>query len=309
MPLKQELKEIIQEAAIEVGFSAMGVARSRNLSEHDAHFQAWLNKGFQGSMAYLERNLDKRLDPGKIMDNTKSVFVFLHPYLRPETLMPILPGRKISRYAQGADYHSIIKDKLHLIAGKYLSGKYRIFTDSAPVLERAWAVEAGLGWIGKNSLLLNRTLGSYFFIGIILSDMEFVPDTSLSTNHCGTCRACMDACPTQAIVEPGVVNGSACISYATIENKELEITERVVGNTEGWVFGCDICQEVCPWNRFAKLSHDPAFDPLPIIREFMLGRVNLETKEDWESLEKSPISRAGNEMMQRNIRATQAPKA
>lgn len=227
-------------------------------------------------MGYLENHFDKRLDPGKLVPGAKSVISLVYNYY-PKKDLASSDGLKIAKYAYGKDYHFVIKDKLKTFFEELKNqiGEIdgRVFVDSAPVHERAWAAKSGLGWIGKNSLLLNKEMGSFFFLAEIILDLELIPDRPVK-DHCGTCTACMDACPTDAIPEPYVVDGSRCISYLTIELKE-EIPDAFHDKMEGWIFGCDICQDVCPWNRFSKPHQEREFEP---------GEWENFTKEDWTEL-------------------------
>jgi len=256
-----DLKSDIIKLSEEAGFLACGIAKVRKLEEEEEHLKSWLSQGFHGEMKYMENHFEKRLDPEKLMPGAKSVICFLYNYF--PSAIQIEGAPKIARYAYGEDYHTVIKNKLHPLAEKiksiYGEFHYRIFVDSAPVMERQWAVQAGLGWIGKNSLLLRKPIGSYFFIASILCDIELEPDT-IQTDHCGNCTACIDACPTDAILDNSIVDASKCISYLTIELRD-KIPDGFRDKLQGWVFGCDICQEVCPWNRFSEANSENAFQP------------------------------------------------
>lgn len=300
---KRERTQYIKATAQRLGFSFCGISRAEFLDEEARRLEEWLNKGFQGKMSYLENHFDKRLDPSLLVPGAKSVVSLLYNYF-PRQELP-QSGYKIARYAYGEDYHTVIREKLRTfmddIRNTIGDVHGRVFVDSAPVMERAWAKKSGLGWIGKNSLLLNKDAGSYFFLAELVIDLELEYDGPVK-DHCGTCTACMDACPTDAIPQPYVVDGSRCISYFTIELRE-DIPTGVKGKFENWIFGCDICQEVCPWNRFARPHNEPRFDPSPELQEM--------TTRDWEELtdevfqkvfKNSPLKRAKFEGISRNVR-------
>jgi epoxyqueuosine reductase len=272
------------------------------LEQEAPRLEKWLNQNYNGQMAYMENHFDKRLDPSLLVDDAKSVVSLLLNYYPSERQNP--DSYKISKYAYGLDYHFVIKDKLKelLFSIQSTIGDVtgRAFVDSAPVLDRAWAAKSGLGWIGKNSNLLTQKVGSFYFIAELIIDLDLEYD-SATTDHCGTCTACIDACPTEAIVSPYVVDGSKCISYFTIELKE-NIPAEMKGKFNDWAFGCDICQDVCPWNRFSKSHNEPLFDPNP---EFL-----SMSKKDWEEIteetfnvvfKNSPLKRAKFSGVNRNI--------
>jgi epoxyqueuosine reductase len=298
-----ENTRIVKSIAGELGFSFCGISKAEFLEEEASKLEAWLRRGYAGKMNYLERNVDKRLDPRLLVPGAQSVVSLLYNYA-PRQELPA-GEYKISKYAYGEDYHRVIKDLLgeflHRIREKIGDVNGRVFVDSAPVHERVWAARSGLGWVGKNSLLINKQQGSFFFLAELILDLPLLPDSPIK-DYCGTCTACMDACPTGAIPEPYVVNGSACISYFTIELKEA-IPQEMKGKFDGWMFGCDICQNVCPWNRFAKAHREPRFDPSTSL---------LSMKDsDWEELtedvfnnlfERSAVTRTGIEGLKRNIR-------
>ncbi len=294
----------VKEQAYRLGFDFCGISEAGRLEEESGHLSTWLDKGYQGTMSYLEDHFEKRLDPALLVPGARSVISVLYNYY-PVPLPEEGERYKIARYAYGRDYHKVIKKKLlKLFAALQeafgpLNG--RAFVDSAPVLERQWAARSGLGWIGKNGLLINKNMGSYFFIGELIVDLELAYDGPVK-DYCGKCTRCLDACPTRAFVAPGVLDASKCISYLTIEMKE-EIPEQLSGQYKEWIFGCDICQEVCPWNRFSKPHHDPAFEPR---KELLSWK-----KEDWENMteeafkkmaEGTPLKRAKYEGMKKNIR-------
>ncbi|MGB3587039.1 MAG: tRNA epoxyqueuosine(34) reductase QueG [Tunicatimonas sp.] len=296
--------QFIKNEAQQLGFDFCGIAKAEYLSEEAPRLEEWLNQGKQGKMHYLENYFDIRLDPTKLMEGTKSVVTLLYNYYPQEDLASP-DSYKIAKYAYGQDYHFIIKKKLRLLLNSVqeevgeVAG--RAFVDSAPILERVWAQKSGLGWIGKNSLLLNKQKGSFFFIAILLLDLELEYDHPVA-DHCGTCTRCLDACPTDAIVAPYVVDGSKCISYFTIELKE-EIPKEVEGKFEDWIFGCDICQDVCPWNRHAQPHQEPLLEPHAEINEMTKGDWEEITEEVFRKLfKKSAVKRAKFSGLKRNIR-------
>jgi len=302
--------EIIKSIAKELGFSFCGIAKAEFLTEEASKLEEWLKRGYQGKMSYLENHFDKRLDPTQLVSGAKSVVSLVFNYYPKETHQD--PDQlKIAKYAYGQDYHFVIKDKLKEFMAKIEEQigavEGRVFVDSAPVHERAWAAKSGLGWIGKNSLLLNRELGSFFFLAELIIDLELESDGP-TKDYCGTCTACQDACPTDAIPEPYVVDGSRCISYLTIELKE-EIPTEFKGSMENWVFGCDICQDVCPWNRFSQPQQEPKFDP---------QGWEAFSDNDWEEMtqevfqkvfKKSAVKRAKYSGLKKNISFVQNQKS
>ena len=279
-----------------------GISQAGFLEQEAPRLEAWLNQNRHGQMQYMENHFDKRLDPTKLVEGSKSVISLLLNYY-PQQLQRD-DSYKISKYAYGTDYHFVIKDKLkellHCIQEQVGDVHGRAFVDSAPVLDKAWAAKSGLGWIGKHSNLLSKQAGSFYFIAELIVDLDLDYDTPV-TDHCGSCTACIDACPTQAIVEPYKVDGSKCISYFTIELKN-EIPSSVSGQFDDWMFGCDVCQDVCPWNRFSKAHKEPLFDPHPDVLS--------NSKKDWEEItkevfseifKKSPLKRTKFEGLRRNI--------
>jgi epoxyqueuosine reductase len=297
-------RQFILETAKSLGFSFCGMSKAEFLQEEAPLLEQWLNRQYQGKMQYLENHFDKRLDPTLLVPGAKSVVSLLYNYT-PEKDLSIEHDLKIAKYAYGEDYHFVIKDKLKtflsLLQEKFGDIEGRAFVDSAPVMERAWAKRSGLGWIGKNSLLLNRSMGSFFFVAELIIDLELEYDGPVK-DYCGTCTACMDACPTDAIPQPYVVDGSKCISYFTIELKE-EIPQDVKGKFENWIFGCDICQDVCPWNSFAKPHREKKFEPSSSLQEMNAGDWKEITEEVFKTLFKnSPIQRAKLEGLKRNIK-------
>ncbi|MBK8927472.1 MAG: tRNA epoxyqueuosine(34) reductase QueG [Crocinitomicaceae bacterium] len=300
---RTELTSQIRLKALELGISSIGFSKSEFLESEAKKYDAWLNNNYQGKMDYMSRNVDKRLDPGLLVENAKSVISVLHNYY-PEQNLFDKNSLKVSRYAYGEDYHYVLKDKLYellnFIKEKVGDVSARVFTDSAPVLERAWAMRSGLGWIGKNANLISKQAGSYFFLGEIIIDVEFDYNSAV-TDHCGSCTKCIDACPTDAILKPQVVDGSKCISYLTIELKENLIPREFQRKLNNWIFGCDICQEVCPWNRFAKPTLEPRFKPIlsaQLINSISNSMTDLDFKTIFHS---SPILRTGKSGLLRNI--------
>jgi epoxyqueuosine reductase len=302
--IRQERSRFVKAKALENGFDFCGISKADFLENEAPRLENWLNKNHHGSMAYMANHFDKRLDPRKLVDGAKSVISVLLNYY-PEEKLPEGPDDlKISKYAYGKDYHFVLKEKLAalLVAIQEEAGDVqgRIFVDSAPVMDKAWAAKSGLGWIGKHSNLLNRDMGSFFFIGEIICDLDLEYDGAIR-DYCGTCTRCMDACPTDAITEAYVVDGSKCISYYTIELKEA-IPQDVRGQFDNWIFGCDICQDVCPWNRFSKPNTTPDF-------ALQQGLTDL-SKADWQEIteevfrevfRKSALKRTRYEGLKRNI--------
>ncbi|MDR3706140.1 MAG: tRNA epoxyqueuosine(34) reductase QueG [Paludibacteraceae bacterium] len=301
---KQIISNEIKAKALHLAFDACGIAKADFL-EADAHYlQTWLEGENQAGMSYMTNHFEKRTDPRLLVLNARSVIVVLMNYYPLQQQAPHLP--QIAKYAYGKDYHEVIKDKLRslleqiqdLIPGKKISG--RVFTDSAPVLERRWAVNAGLGWIGKNTNLIHPKLGSFCFIGELIVDMELAYDEPLP-NRCGTCTRCMDTCPTQALEAPGKLNANRCISYLTIESKEAIPAELrpLIGNR---LYGCDTCQDACPWNRFAKGTNDPDLAPLNGILDMNKQQwIMLQEETFKETFKFSPIKRVGLEKIQQTL--------
>lgn len=295
----------IKKIAGELGFSYCGIAKAEFLEEEAPRLEEWLKRGYQGKMSYLENHFDKRLDPTLLVPGAKSVISLIYNYYPEKDLSKENPeSYKLAKYAYGEDYHYVVKDKLKLFLQRIEEtiGKVegRAFVDSAPVHERAWAKKAGLGWIGKNSLLLNKTMGSFFFLAELIIDLELEYDGPIK-DYCGTCTACMDACPTEAITQPYVLDGSKCISYFTIELKE-EIPSEVKGKFENWIFGCDICQDVCPWNSFSKPTNESRFQPQTQLENMTRNDWEEITDEVFKSLfRNSAVTRTRFEGLKRNI--------
>lgn len=301
---KEKHSAFVKHKARELGFSFCGISKAEFLEEEAPRLEQWLKNGFHGKMQYMENHFDKRLDPTLLVPGARSVVSLLYNYFPGNDALSAADPLKISRYAYGEDYHHVVKEKLKLLTDAIRDEvgdvQGRAFVDSAPVMERAWARRSGVGWIGKNSLLLNRDMGSYFFIAELIIDLELQPDGPVK-DYCGTCTACIDACPTEAIPEAGVVDGSKCISYLTIELKD-EIPAEMAGRFENWIFGCDICQEVCPWNRFAKPHQEPRFEPSPELRELSQSGWTDITEEIFDQVfRKSPVKRTKFSGLKRNI--------
>jgi epoxyqueuosine reductase len=274
----QAYSKLIKKEAKNLGFIFCGIAKAGFLEEEAPRLEKWLKQNMQGEMHYMENHFDKRLDPRLLVDGAKSVISLgLNYYTEQRPSDPSAP--KISKYAFGADYHQVIKSKLkqllEVINEKVGEVNGRAFVDSAPVLDKAWAKKAGLGWIGKNTNLISTKKGSFFFLAELIVDVELEYDIPSTADHCGTCTRCIDACPTEAIIAPYVVDGSRCISYLTIELKN-EIPTEFRGKMDNWMFGCDVCQDVCPWNRFSVLHHEPAFHPNESLLEM--------NRRDWEDI-------------------------
>ena len=302
MNTKTKYTQLIKTEAKRLGFLSCGISKAQFLEEEAPRLEKWLNKNMHGQMSYMQNHFDKRLDPTKLVEDSKSVISLLLNYYPEQTQTE--DSYKLSKYAYGTDYHFVIKDKLkQLLAfiNEDIGEVYgRAFVDSAPVLDKAWAAKSGLGWIGKHSNLLSQKTGSFYFIAELIIDLELDYDNP-TTDHCGTCTACIDACPTQAIVEPYVVDGSKCISYFTIELKD-ELPSNMKDKFDDWMFGCDVCQDVCPWNRFSKPHNEPLFNPHPELLSM--------TKNDWQDItkdvfnklfKKSAVKRTKFSGLQRNI--------
>jgi epoxyqueuosine reductase len=299
---KANQSQFIKDEAKRLGFLSCGISKAEFLEVEAPRLEKWLKNNAHGEMQYMENHFDKRLDPTKLVEGSKSVISLLLNYYPHEEQTE--NSFKLSKYAYGTDYHFVIKDKLkqllHFIQDEIGDVHGRAFVDSAPVLDKAWAAKSGLGWIGKHSNLLTQQVGSFYFIAELIIDLELDYDTP-ATDHCGTCTACIDACPTQAITEPYVVDGSKCISYFTIELKE-NIPTDFKGQFDDWMFGCDVCQDVCPWNKFSKSHSEPLFNPHPELLEM--------TKKDWEEItedtfnkvfQKSAVKRTKYSGLIRNI--------
>ena len=300
---KAKYADLIKTEAKRLGFLSCGISKAEFLETEAPRLEHWLNNNRHGSMQYMENHFDKRLDPTKLVEDSKSVISLLLNYF-PSQTQKDTEAPKLSKYAYGNDYHHVVKSKLkaltHFIQNEIGEVNGRAFVDSAPVLDKAWAAKSGLGWIGKHSNLLTQQVGSFYFIAELIIDLDLEYDT-ITTDHCGTCTACIDACPTQAIVQPYVVDGSRCISYFTIELKD-QLPNEMKGKFDDWIFGCDVCQDVCPWNKFSKPHREPLFNPHPDLLEM--------TKKDWEEItedvfkkvfQKSAVKRTKFSGLKRNI--------
>tara|TARA_Y100000589_G_scaffold317298_1_gene343174 strand:+ start:104443 stop:105387 length:945 start_codon:yes stop_codon:yes gene_type:complete len=277
----QKIKQLAQE----FGFLDCGIVKADFLPKEAERLKEWLSNEYHGEMKYMENHFEKRVNPAKLVENTKSVIVLTYNYY--PTKKQREDSYKIAKYAYGKDYHFILKEKLQklwLAIENTLDIKMqgRIFVDSAPVLERSLAQQAGLGWIGKNTMLISKQKGSFFFISELFVDIPLAYDTPFKTDHCGTCTRCIEACPTDAILPGKTLNAKQCISYFTIELKDENLSAHVNKKWDDWIFGCDICQDVCPWNRFATPHNEPAFEPDTRLLNF--------SKSDWENLSKEEFN-------------------
>lgn len=297
-------KAYIVETAKALGFFHVGFSKADFLQEEALRLEQWLKQNYHGKMAYMANHFDKRLDPRLLEPGTKTIISLLLNYF-PAQVQNDPEAPQIAKYAYGQDYHFVIKDKLRTLLEMLRTEigdiQGRAFVDSAPVMDKVWAKKAGLGWIGKNTNLIQPKNGSFFFIAELFVDLELSPDGPIK-DYCGTCTRCLDACPTDALATPYVIDGSKCISYLTIELKDADLPSEFKGKMENWAFGCDICQDVCPWNRFSKAQQEQAFEPHP---DFL----NLSSNE-WENLTeesfrhlfgKSAIKRTKFQGLQRNI--------
>lgn len=293
----------IKELAKALGFDHCGIAKAVQLDDDARRLETWLNKGMHGNMQYMENHFDKRIDPRKLVDGAQSVITLLFNYFPSEQQRADAP--RISKYAYGQDYHEVIRARLKtmLLRMQERIGPVqgRGFVDSAPVLERAWARRSGLGWIGKNGNLIHKQAGSFFFIATLITDIELEYDGPVG-DYCGSCTRCLDACPTEALVAPGVVDGSKCISYFTIELKDQLIPDKMKGQFDDWMFGCDTCQDVCPWNRFSKAHQEAEFSPVPAILNFSTRDWEELTEEAFKNIFRhSPLKRSKFAGIRRNL--------
>ena len=294
--------DLIKSISNELGFLSCGISKSGFLDTEADRFENWLKNNYHGKMSYMERNFDKRLDTSKLVEGSKSVISLLYNYFSKTKKNP--KSFKISKYAYGKDYHFVIKEKLKQfvlkIKDKVGDVNARIFVDSAPILERAWAKKSGLGWVGKNTNLISKKVGSFFFLAEIILDVDLVYDKEV-TDHCGSCTACIDSCPTDAIYEPYKLDATKCISYLTIELKD-KISNEFKGQLNDWIFGCDICQDVCPWNKFSINHEEPLFNPRSEILEYSKNQWKELTNEIFDSIFKlSPVKRTKFKGLKRNI--------
>jgi len=295
----------IRATALKLGFDFCGIARAQKLNDDAKRLEAWLKAGMHGTMQYMEKYFDQRVDPSLLVPGAKSVITLMLNYYPTQHQQPGVP--QVAKYAYGKDYHEVIRAKLNVLLDelKQTVGEIngRGFVDSAPVLERAWAAKSGLGWIGKNGNLINKQAGSFFFIATLIVDIELEYDDPFAKDFCGTCTRCIDACPTGAILPGQVVNGSKCISYFTIELKDMLIPGDMKDKFEDWMFGCDICQDVCPWNRFSKPTTEEAFAPIPEILNLATSEWAAMTEESFKKIFKhSPLKRSKYKGIMRNVR-------
>jgi len=302
MSIREKYSSLIKTKALAFGFQSCGISKADFLEEEAPRLEKWLNNNFHGEMRYMENHFDKRLDPRLLVEGSKSVISLSYNYF-PEELQNN-SDFKLAKYAYGEDYHDVIKEKLRNLVAELQEEigefAFRVFVDSAPVLEKAWAKKSGIGWVGKNSNLITKKNGSFYFLAEIICDLDLVEDFEV-TDHCGSCTKCIDACPTQAIVSDKIIDGSKCISYATIELKD-QIPDFFKDKMEDWMFGCDICQDVCPWNRFSAPTLEEKFRPNSDIKNF--------TKQDWKEItqeifssvfKKSAVKRTKFSGLKRNL--------
>lgn len=307
----KKFTENIKRMALECGFDRVGVARAQALASEGERLNEWLANGFHGEMVWMQRDPEKRVDPRLIFPPAKSVIVVALNYYTPNEHISGAVGGKLSRYAWGDDYHEIVREKLANLLAKIQSAEPaaegRICVDTAPVMEKAWAVRAGLGWIGKHTNLITTDLGSWVFIGEILVNLELEYDDAAILDHCGTCTACIEACPTGAIVEPYVVDSRRCVSYGTIELRTQELPDEIAGGLDGWLYGCDVCQDVCPWNRFQTPTAEKRFKPRKGETSIDPDKILAMSHEEYaERFRHSAIKRAKLAGLKRNAAAVKS---
>ncbi|WP_153799566.1 tRNA epoxyqueuosine(34) reductase QueG [Foetidibacter luteolus] len=300
--------DIVKNLAIQCGFSFCGIARAVKLDDDARRLENWLSAGRHGSMAYMENHFDMRIDPTLLVPGAKSVITVLKNYYPSQAQQPGTP--QVSKYAYGADYHNVIREQLNsflqLLNNKIGEINGRGFVDSAPVLERSWAQKSGLGWLGRNGNLITRQQGSFFFIATLIVDIPLQPDAPFAKDFCGSCTRCIDACPTEAILPDKVIDGSKCISYFTIELKDMLIPSEMEGKFSNWMFGCDTCQDVCPWNRFSQPHNEPHFAPIPEILNLSTRQWEEMTEESFRTIFKnSALKRTKFKGIQRNLKFLQ----
>jgi len=311
MPVLTNLSSEIKKHAKELGFYSCGIAKAAFMEKEAKRLRSWLDEGKQGEMNYMNNHFEKRTNPKLLLENAKSVIVLLYNYF-PQRLISIENNYKISKYAYGTDYHFVVKDKLkeliNFINLHEPNANARAFVDSAPILERSWAQKAGLGWIGENTCLITKEQGSFFFIAEIITDLELEYDKPYAPNHCGGCTRCIEACPTKALDKEGL-DSRKCLSYLTIEYKGEKLLEEFNNNTEDWIFGCDICQDVCPWNRFSEPHAEEQFYPSDELLEMKKEGWNNLSKEKYNQLfKKSAVKRTKFEGIKRNIEHNANPE-
>jgi epoxyqueuosine reductase len=305
---KSKLTKLIKQKALEIGFHKVGIAKAEELKTEGEHLKQWLEMGYQGEMKWLEREPEKRSDPKILFPEAESIVVLAINYYTPHEHEEDDAKGKISRYAWGDDYHDVVKEKLwelfNWIQAEIPEATGKVCVDTAPIMDKAWAVRAGLGWLGKHSNVITKEYGSWVFIGEILLNLELEYETDLVEDHCGTCTACLDACPTNAIVEPFLVDSNACLSYATIELRSPTLPNAITENLEGWLYGCDICQDVCPWNRFQKPTEEERFEPRPGNISADLDEILvLDAEEYARKFRRSAIKRTKLQGLKRNAQA------
>ena len=308
MKNKKHYTELIKNEAKRLGFISCGISRAEFLEDEAPRLEKWLKMKMNGEMKYMENYFEKRLDPRKLVDDAKSIISLTYNYY-PEDLQN-KEAPKVSKYAYGMDYHYVIKEKLNFfltfIKDKIGNVHGRAFVDSAPILEKAWAAKSGIGWVGKNSNLITKKVGSFYFLAELIVDLDLDYDR-IESDHCGECTACIDSCPTQAITQPYVVDGSKCISYFTIELKE-NIPKEFKGKFDDWVFGCDVCQDVCPWNKFSKPHKEPLFQTSSELMKMSRDEWNEITEETFNKIFKnSAVKRTGYKGLTRNLNFIKSP--
>lgn len=305
---KTEFTNQIKSKAVEIGFHKVGIVRAEPLLEEQKHLEEWLARNFHGTMKWMEREPEKRADPTILFPGAKSIVVLALNYYTTHEHEESSEKGKISRYAWGDDYHDVVKEKLFELLDWIKSEKPeangKVCVDTAPFMDKAWAVRAGLGWLGKHSNVISKDFGSWFFIGEILLDFELEYETAIVEDHCGNCTRCLDACPTDAIVQPYLVDSNRCLSYATIELRSAELPPDITENLNGWLYGCDICQDVCPWNRFEKPTEESKFEPRPNnVNADLKEILSLDQEEYARRFRKSAMKRTKLHGLKRNARA------
>ena len=295
---------LVKQLANQLGFDHCGIAKAQLLNEDAKRLEQWLNKDMHGSMQYMANHFDLRIDPSKLVPGAKSVITLLLNYFPDEKQHNDAP--KIAKYAFGKDYHEVIREKLKIFLAMIRKDIGEIngrgFVDSAPVLERSWAKRSGLGWIGKNGNLINKQMGSFFFIATLIVDIELDYDDAYAKDYCGNCTKCIDHCPTEAILPDKVIDGSKCVSYFTIELKDTLIPDTMKGKFDNWMFGCDVCQDICPWNRFSSPNKEVNFTPIPEILNFTTNDWEELTEESFKNIFKhSPLKRSKWQGIKRNL--------
>ena len=306
--LRPNFTKQIKIKSLEIGFDKVGIVKAEALDQEGKNLREWLSKDFHGDMKWMEREPEKRSDPRILFPDAKSLVVLALNYYTPHEHKKAVGKGKVSRYAWGDDYHDVVKEKLYellnWIQSEVPETKGKVCVDTAPIMDKAWAVRAGLGWLGKHTNVITKEFGSWVFIGEVLLDIELDYETEIVEDHCGTCTECLDACPTDAIVAPFIVDSNVCLSYTTIELRAPDLPPEIAKNTEGWLYGCDICQDVCPWNRFQKPTKDKRFEPRPNNVMPGLNDIMLLNQEEYaERFRKSAMKRAKLGGLKRNAKA------